>query len=206
VVTGSGGGIVAFHQLVYTRVMARTRSWSRTYGTSSLNEDLPPFSLLIWEGGPGWTLQSAIIDLQCVGTFSPIETYGDNSNAPWTPWISTIALQWVPNVDAEPAPTGYYSGPVLLSDSFPWVQQINFQTDSYVTYIPGADPAVGTFTYRNTAPSELIRSKSMRLVAADSPGGALYLIVDRSNLGGDTTDNFFFDFVYSAAVLALSPP
>lgn len=186
--------------------MARTRSWSRTYGTGGLNEDLPPFVVNLGEWGPGNTVQSVIVDLQCMGTFSPIETVGDVANAPWTNWISTVALQWVPNVVAEPAPTGYYSGPVLLSDSFPWVQQINFETDSYVTYIPGADPPVGTFTYRNTTPSELIRSKSMRLVAADSPGGALYLIIDRENLSADTTNNFFFDFVYSAAVLVLSPP
>lgn len=200
------GWNAASGQLVYTRVMARTRSWSRTYGAGSLNEDLPPFVIELGQWGPGNTVQSVIVDLQCTGSFSPVETLGDSSNAPWSNWVSTVALQWVPNVAAEPAPTGYYSGPVLLSDSFPWVQQINFQTDSYVTYLPGDDPPVGTFTYRNTAPSELIRSKAMRLVAADSSGGAMYLIVDRQAFLDDETGNFFFDFVYSAAVLVLSAP
>lgn len=186
--------------------MARTRSWSRGYGTSALNPDLPPFAIPIGTFTTGWTVQSVIVDLKCVGNFEAIVPYGDQPYAPWGGWVTTLAVQWVPNDTTEPAPTGYYSGPVLLSDSFPWVQQINFQTDSYTPPQPTDDPLLGVYTYVNTTPSEVIRSKAMRTVKPDSPSGTVYLIIDRQNLNGDTTNNFTFDFVYSYAVLALSPP
>ncbi len=176
--------------------MPRALTTYRTNQQSEYDITGSPVVLLLQSFTEGETLQRTRLNLQLANLWPNADSA--TITAPYLFCQTVCAVCWSHDGGGGAPPSGYFG----VDADWVWVEQISWYNYPFIPITP--DDATYIIGYQNTTSSEVIDSKSQRLVPPGE-GASLYAVFDSYVINPSVIGGFFYYIQLHSFVVTMVP-